>query len=236
MHHRRSGPPTAPRIEMARHQRGRDSGQQQGTPGRTLRGTGKCLPTTSSSISSPPPPGGWRRSIPRPAAATPIIGRSVSIPSPASSSSTARASSSARTNWTGTAPISAPITWSPTPSRRLPADFTCHVVETEFWGQMPTPNLMVESSIDGRRRPHRRLLVPRRRSAAATPTTSARRPGCRTTSVAAANWSGARVAPLRTTCSPRSTGSGAGRPDSSLKFYDGGRNLSATDNPAALFA
>jgi LmbE family N-acetylglucosaminyl deacetylase len=26
--------------------------------------------------------------------------------------------------------------------------FTCHVVETEFWGAMATPNLMVESSID----------------------------------------------------------------------------------------
>lgn len=31
--------------------------------------------------------------------------------------------------------------------RALPADFTCHVVETEFWGQMATPNLMVESSV-----------------------------------------------------------------------------------------
>lgn len=30
--------------------------------------------------------------------------------------------------------------------KKLPAGFTCHVVETEFWGQMPTPNLMVESS------------------------------------------------------------------------------------------
>jgi LmbE family N-acetylglucosaminyl deacetylase len=29
---------------------------------------------------------------------------------------------------------------------RQPADFTCHVVETEFWGAMATPNLMVESS------------------------------------------------------------------------------------------
>jgi LmbE family N-acetylglucosaminyl deacetylase len=29
---------------------------------------------------------------------------------------------------------------------RLPSDFTCHVVETEFWGQMATPNLMVELS------------------------------------------------------------------------------------------
>ncbi|MGI9500707.1 MAG: PIG-L deacetylase family protein [Geminicoccaceae bacterium] len=30
----------------------------------------------------------------------------------------------------------------------LSADFTCHVVETEFWGAMATPNLMVESSLD----------------------------------------------------------------------------------------
>jgi LmbE family N-acetylglucosaminyl deacetylase len=28
----------------------------------------------------------------------------------------------------------------------LPADFTCTLVETEFWGQMAAPNLMVESS------------------------------------------------------------------------------------------
>ena len=29
-----------------------------------------------------------------------------------------------------------------------PPGFTCHVVETEFWGAMATPNLMVESSVD----------------------------------------------------------------------------------------
>ena len=29
---------------------------------------------------------------------------------------------------------------------RLPSDFSCHVVETEFWGAMASPNLMVESS------------------------------------------------------------------------------------------
>jgi LmbE family N-acetylglucosaminyl deacetylase len=29
----------------------------------------------------------------------------------------------------------------------LPDDFSCHVVETEFWGAMSTPNLMVESSV-----------------------------------------------------------------------------------------
>jgi hypothetical protein len=27
-------------------------------------------------------------------------------------------------------------------------DFSCHVAETEFWGAMATPNLMVESSIE----------------------------------------------------------------------------------------
>lgn len=31
--------------------------------------------------------------------------------------------------------------------RSLPSDFACHVVETEFWGQMATPNLMVESGV-----------------------------------------------------------------------------------------
>jgi len=30
---------------------------------------------------------------------------------------------------------------------RQPSDFTCHVVETEFWGAMADPNLMVESSV-----------------------------------------------------------------------------------------
>jgi len=30
---------------------------------------------------------------------------------------------------------------------RLPPEFSCHVVETEFWGAMATPNLMVESSV-----------------------------------------------------------------------------------------
>ncbi len=32
--------------------------------------------------------------------------------------------------------------------RSLGPGFTCHVVETEFWGAMATPNLMVESSAD----------------------------------------------------------------------------------------
>jgi hypothetical protein len=30
--------------------------------------------------------------------------------------------------------------------KTLPADFTCTTVETEFWGQNPSPNLMVELS------------------------------------------------------------------------------------------
>jgi LmbE family N-acetylglucosaminyl deacetylase len=30
----------------------------------------------------------------------------------------------------------------------LPKDFQCLVIETEFWGQMPSPNLMVELSIE----------------------------------------------------------------------------------------
>src|SRR5919108_2598713 len=31
---------------------------------------------------------------------------------------------------------------------RQAAEFSCHVVETEFWGAMATPNLMIESSVD----------------------------------------------------------------------------------------
>jgi LmbE family N-acetylglucosaminyl deacetylase len=31
--------------------------------------------------------------------------------------------------------------------KMLPAGFTCHVVETEFWGQMTDPNLLVELSV-----------------------------------------------------------------------------------------
>lgn len=31
---------------------------------------------------------------------------------------------------------------------RLPADFTCTAIETEFWGAMASPNLMVESTPD----------------------------------------------------------------------------------------
>jgi LmbE family N-acetylglucosaminyl deacetylase len=31
--------------------------------------------------------------------------------------------------------------------KTLPASFRCHVVETEFWGAMADPNLMVESSV-----------------------------------------------------------------------------------------
>jgi N-acetylglucosamine malate deacetylase 1 len=30
--------------------------------------------------------------------------------------------------------------------RQMPADFSCYLVETEFWGQMDDPNLMVEIS------------------------------------------------------------------------------------------
>ena len=32
--------------------------------------------------------------------------------------------------------------------KRMPPDFRCHVVETEFWGQMDDPNLLVESGVD----------------------------------------------------------------------------------------
>src|SRR3989441_876382 len=31
--------------------------------------------------------------------------------------------------------------------KALPAEFSCHTVETEFWGQNPSPNLMVELTV-----------------------------------------------------------------------------------------
>lgn len=32
--------------------------------------------------------------------------------------------------------------------KTLPANFQCHLVETEFWGQMTSPNLLVESGVE----------------------------------------------------------------------------------------
>jgi N-acetylglucosamine malate deacetylase 1 len=32
--------------------------------------------------------------------------------------------------------------------KAMPEDFTCYLVETEFWGAHPRPNVMVESSVD----------------------------------------------------------------------------------------
>jgi len=31
---------------------------------------------------------------------------------------------------------------------KMPSDFSCHVIETEFWSPLDSPNLMIESSID----------------------------------------------------------------------------------------
>ncbi len=45
-----------------------------------------------------------------------------------------------------------------------PDGFRCQVVETEFWGAMSTPNLMVESSVAGSGRHDDGPVVPRRRS------------------------------------------------------------------------
>ena len=93
--------------------------------------------------------------------------------------------------------------------RTQPAGFSPLVVETEFWGAMASPNLMVELTVEDvtrmitalsfhvgevQRNPYH-LLSPR---------------GCRTTSVAAGNWSVARAAPRPTSRSPRSTGSDGG--------------------------
>lgn len=119
--------------------------------------------------------------------------------------------------------------------KRLPADFSCHVVETEFWGQMPTPNLMVESSItdvadliaacsfhvgEVQRNPYHL-------SQTAWMQDNVRRGGelVGGQGGAAPDYLFATLYRLRRWKAGQLT-----------KFYDGGRNLSATDNPAALFA
>ena len=90
------------------------------------------------------------------------------------------------------------------------------VVETEFWGAMASPNLMVELSVEDvtrmitalsfhvgevQRNPYH-LLVPA---------------GCRITSVAAGNWLVVRAAPRPISPSPLSTGCGGGLQASSTR-------------------
>lgn len=119
--------------------------------------------------------------------------------------------------------------------RSLPADFNCYAVETEFWGQMPSPNLMVELSAqhvadlitaltfhvgEVRRNPYH-LSLPAwmidnvRRGAELVGGQGG----------AAPDFTFATLYRLRRWSEGRLT-----------HVYDGGRNLSCADDPAALFA
>lgn len=113
--------------------------------------------------------------------------------------------------------------------------FTCHVVETEFWGAMATPNLMVESSVQDladmmtalsfhveevRRNPYHLLVPPWMQD-------NVRRGG----EVVGGQGEAAPDFMFATIYRLRHWAEGA------LHFrYDGGRILAAGTNPATLFA
>ena len=118
--------------------------------------------------------------------------------------------------------------------KTLPGDFTCYTVETEFWGQNPSPNLMVELRVEHladlitaltfhveevRRNPYH-LSLPAwmidsvRRGAELVGGQGGAAPDFTfATLYRLRRWQGARLE----------------------KFYDGGRNLSSSENPETLF-
>ncbi len=114
------------------------------------------------------------------------------------------------------------------------AKFQCHVVETEFWGAMATPNLMVESSVDDvadlvaatsfhvgemRRNPYHVLLPPWMQD-------NVRRGG----ELVGGQGGAAPDFTFSTLYRLRWWSGGQLRP-----AYEGGRQLSVKENPAALF-
>jgi LmbE family N-acetylglucosaminyl deacetylase len=119
--------------------------------------------------------------------------------------------------------------------RCQPTRFECHVVETEFWGAMATPNLMVESSVDDvadlvtatsfhvgevQRNPYH-LLLP------AWMQDNVRRGGelVGGQGGAAPDFTFSTLYRLR-----------RWRDGKFEKIYDGGKQLSAKENPGTLFA
>jgi LmbE family N-acetylglucosaminyl deacetylase len=119
--------------------------------------------------------------------------------------------------------------------KTLPADFDCFTVETEFWGQMPTPNLMVESPADD---------VADLMAACSFHVGEVQRNPYHLSQTAWMQDNVRRGGELV-------GGQGGAAPDylfatlyrlrrwqdgDFLKFYEGGRNLGATANPASLFA
>lgn len=116
-----------------------------------------------------------------------------------------------------------------------PADAQCFVVETEFWGQMPTPNLMVESPAQDvadlmaacsfhvgevQRNPYHL-------SQTAWMQDNVRRGG----ELVGGQGGAAPDYPFATLYRLRKWQEGALTP-----FYTGGRNLAAHETPASLFA
>ncbi len=114
------------------------------------------------------------------------------------------------------------------------AKFQCHVVETEFWGAMATPNLMVESSVDDvadlvaatsfhvgevRRNPYHVLLPPWMQD-------NVRRGG----ELVGGQGGAAPDFTFSTLYRLRWWSGGQLRP-----AYEGGRQLSVQENPAVLF-
>jgi len=120
--------------------------------------------------------------------------------------------------------------------RTLPAtEADCFIVETEFWGQMPTPNLMVESPAQDvadlmaacsfhvgevQRNPYHL-------SQTAWMQDNVRRGG----ELVGGQGGAAPDYPFATLYRLRRWQNGA-----LTTFYPGGRNLAATDNPASLFS
>ena len=82
--------------------------------------------------------------------------------------------------------------------------FNTVLIETEFWGQMPSPNLMVELSADGCRRFAGRAVLSCRRECSAIRIICECPRGCRTMCGAARNSWAARAAWHRILRSPRS--------------------------------
>lgn len=117
----------------------------------------------------------------------------------------------------------------------LPPDFACYTIETEFWGQMPTPNLMVESSArdvadlmaacsfhvgEVRRNPYHL-------SQTAWMQDNVRRGG----ELVGGQGQAAPDFVFATLYRLRRWQGGQMRP-----LYEGGRNLGLSDNPSSLFA
>ena len=94
--------------------------------------------------------------------------------------------------------------------KTLPARFECHVVETEFWGQMTDPNLLSNRASRTWATSWRRWRVTSAKSGAIRITRCCRR-GCWTTCGAARNGSAGRAGRRRILHSPRFTGSVNGR-------------------------